>query len=99
MEDAGSSPVMWDFKQTNRNTNSRATRRKVGSSLLSRNGNELSSLKCKKRELAQENEPVLRHVVHGNQERTEEDSKKGSKNEERVAEDSVGKEGRGISSA
>lgn len=67
---------MWDFKQTNRNTDFRATRRKVGSFLLSGNGNELSSLKCKKWELAQENEPVFRHVVRGNQERTEEDSKR-----------------------
>lgn len=33
----------------------------------------------------------IHHVVYGNQERTEEDSKKGSKNEKRVVEDSVGK--------
>lgn len=49
------------------------------SSLLSRNGNELNSLQCKKWELAQENDPEFHHVVSGNCERTKEDLKRGGR--------------------
>lgn len=59
------------------------------SSLLSRNGNELSSLQCKKWELAQENDPKFYHVASGNQERTKEDLKRGSRGPEEAREERI----------
>lgn len=59
------------------------------SSLLSRNGNELSSLQCKKWELAEENDPKFYHVASGNQERTKEDLKRGSRGTEEAREERI----------
>ena len=46
-------------------------------------------MQCKKRELAEENDPKFQHGASGNQERTKEDLKRGSRGAEEAREERI----------